>query len=159
MANLLEIRQQLAHAGARRVQLELAAAGAAADLDRLRRETTDDRQALAAAEKAQRAAADAVSAQRAAEPRVQLQLQQAIAAELAPRPEADFAKLDAAFPLVLLPIRIETRFSGANLLIRVYPDEIAAVSHEPELTAEERDLGFAYWNAVWAANKIGRAHV
>lgn len=50
-------------------------------------------------------------------------------------------------PLVLLPVRLETRFTadGRTLLIRVYPDDVHVDAHEPELTAEERALGQAFW--------------
>jgi len=59
-----------------------------------------------------------------------------------------FPVLDPAFPLVLLPVRIETRFDGRHLLIRVYPDEIFADSHEPALTKQEREAANVYWTHV-----------
>ncbi|HSE43872.1 MAG TPA: hypothetical protein VLA89_00935, partial [Gemmatimonadales bacterium] len=48
-------------------------------------------------------------------------------------PEQEVARLSARYPIVLLPIRIETRFTADQLLLRVYPDEILADSFEPEL--------------------------
>lgn len=47
--------------------------------------------------------------------------------------------LDAKTPLLMLPINIETRFIDVNerqaeLWVRIYPDQIAINSHEPELT-------------------------
>lgn len=64
-----------------------------------------------------------------------------------------FDLLSARHPLLLLPVRLETRFAwtdaagaqtftstpGApvSLLIRIYPDEIHEDSHEPELTGNE----------------------
>src|SRR5262245_4297104 len=149
MAEPDELRQELARAAARRTQLELAAAQAADALERVRRERGADTRAVAEAVRARDAADAAVTGQRTAQERLRGQLGEAIAGTLADRPEADFARLAATLPLVLLPVRIETRFRGAELLIRVYPDEIAGDGHEPELTGEERDLGFAYWRAVW----------
>jgi hypothetical protein len=64
-------------------------------------------------------------------------------------------QLDAATPLLLLPVNIETRFmdnpDGSELWVRIYPDQIAVNTHEAELTAHEIDDGTTYWNAVWMA--------
>lgn len=59
-------------------------------------------------------------------------------------------------PLVLFPVRLETRFfpaaGGASLLkIRVYPDTIHADTHEPAVTAGEAEWGRHYWETVWRA--------
>ncbi|MGH3296767.1 MAG: hypothetical protein ACRDP7_33740 [Trebonia sp.] len=74
-------------------------------------------------------------------------------------------------PLLLLPVRIETRFidgasenngasgnnevgegkGGSELWVRVYPDQIMVNGHHPELTAAEVTAGNAYWDAVWRA--------
>ena len=62
---------------------------------------------------------------------------------------------DPGLPLVLLPVRIETAYlpgaAGADLVVRVYPDDIHVDTHEPELTAAELAAGTAYWEAVWGA--------
>ena len=48
-------------------------------------------------------------------------------------------------PLLLLPVRIETRFFGDDLKIRVYPDQLQLDDHAPLLTEREVALGVAYW--------------
>ena len=72
--------------------------------------------------------------------------------------------LRAAIPLLLIPVRIETRFVAANatrgdagagpaLLLRVYPDTISVSSFESELTQDEISAGQAYWNQLWLAGR------
>ncbi|WP_369133619.1 hypothetical protein [Modestobacter sp. I12A-02662] len=59
--------------------------------------------------------------------------------------------LPADVPVALLPVRLETRFAGTTLKIRVFPDQIHIDTHEADLTAEERAAGRQYWNAFWTA--------
>ena len=72
------------------------------------------------------------------------------------------AEFDAAVPVlpddtpvVLLPVRLETRFvtdaDGRALLVRVYPDEIHVDSHQPGLTSGEVAAGEAYAALLAAA--------
>ncbi|HTE47841.1 MAG TPA: hypothetical protein VK636_21550 [Gemmatimonadaceae bacterium] len=63
------------------------------------------------------------------------------------------AGLTAGVPIVLFPVRLETRWvnSGNELRIRIFPDQIHADAHEPELTTAERDAGMIYWKAVFAS--------
>jgi hypothetical protein len=50
----------------------------------------------------------------------------------------------ADVPLVLLPVRLETRFQGTELWIRIYPDDVHVNSFEPQLTAEEQSARTGY---------------
>jgi hypothetical protein len=64
--------------------------------------------------------------------------------------------LSASTPMLFLPVNVETRFmisasAEPELWVRIYPDQIAINSHEPELTQQEITDGTAYWDAVWCA--------
>ncbi|MGE0470506.1 MAG: hypothetical protein AB7L09_17840 [Nitrospira sp.] len=61
-----------------------------------------------------------------------------------------------ARPLVLFPVRLETRFvlqaaDTSELRVRVYPDTIHNDSHEPELTVDELTWGKHFWGQMWRA--------
>ncbi len=71
----------------------------------------------------------------------------AVATELAAGP---------ARPLVLFPVRLETRFfpladGSFELRVRVYPDSVHIDTHEPALTAEEVTWGQHFWTETWRA--------
>ena len=51
-------------------------------------------------------------------------------------------------PLVLLPVRLETRFFGEELRVRIYPDKVHVDTHEPELTDEEVTWG-NHFRTAW----------
>jgi hypothetical protein len=44
----------------------------------------------------------------------------------------------------LLPIRLETRFRGNNLLVRIFPDDVFIDTHEPDLTEAEYEAAKQY---------------
>jgi hypothetical protein len=104
------------------------------------------------------AARDALAKAQDAQARAGTAASTAIAAMVAARRRAlagggGFDLLSAKHPLLLLPVRIETRLAwldaagvrtfapiagtARSLLIRVYPDDVHDDSHEPELTAAE----------------------
>ena len=65
-------------------------------------------------------------------------------------------------PLVLFPVRLETRFftlaSGVTeLRVRIFPDKIHLDSHEPQLTTDEQTWGQHYWQQDWQAGNDTRA--
>lgn len=70
---------------------------------------------------------------------------------------ATIGDLDPAVPLLLLPIRLETRFRPSppgrpvELLIRVYPDDVQMDGHEAGLTADDVKAGEHFWRTTWAA--------
>ena len=54
-------------------------------------------------------------------------------------------------PLALFPVRLETRFFGNELRVRVYPDKVHLDSHDPALSANEQLWGRRYWELQWQA--------
>src|SRR5689334_7204840 len=59
--------------------------------------------------------------------------------------------LSDTLPVLLGPVRIEYRFTAAELLVRVFPDEWAVDTFEERLTAGEQDLALRYWSGYWLA--------
>ena len=59
-------------------------------------------------------------------------------------------------PLVLFPVRLETRFfaqadGSSELRVRIYPDTAHIDSHEPGLTEDEVNWGKHFWEQFWRA--------
>ncbi len=67
-------------------------------------------------------------------------------------PQHDLPGIDAAIPIALLPIRIETRFAGTpaapQLLVRLYPDDAHVDHHDPRMTQSELAAGRRYWTSI-----------
>src|SRR5437016_7106541 len=66
-------------------------------------------------------------------------------------PQQLIEEWDDSLPIMLLPVRVETRFKDAELWVRVFPDEIAINTHEKLMTEREQTFGIAYWKALRAA--------
>ncbi|MFN8120497.1 MAG: hypothetical protein U0R67_13135 [Micropruina glycogenica] len=52
-------------------------------------------------------------------------------------------------PLALLPVRLETRYAGGELLVRIYPDQVHVDAHDERLSAAEQQAGQDFWRAQW----------
>lgn len=57
--------------------------------------------------------------------------------------------LNDDYPVLLGPVRIETRFTATELLVRVFPDEWAVDTFEPLPSEAELAALDAYWTALW----------
>jgi hypothetical protein len=74
-----------------------------------------------------------------------------------PDPAVDIHQLLPDYPIALLPVRTETRFVAgppAELLVRVYPDELAAeLGHL--LTSDAAEAAREFWRQAWQpANEL-----
>jgi hypothetical protein len=71
---------------------------------------------------------------------------------------ADLA-LEGDVPLVLLPVRVETRSTndGAALRVRIFHDALHVESLDQGLSEGERAAGLAYWNATWLTGDTAAA--
>ncbi len=59
--------------------------------------------------------------------------------------------LDGSIPFLLFPVRLETRFVGNELWLRIFPDDIAVHTHEKILTDKEVLSGEDYWRKLLEA--------
>jgi hypothetical protein len=63
----------------------------------------------------------------------------------------NISALEPAYPIALLPVRVETRFVGGGspeLLVRVYPDEIAAELGHLR-TSDGAEAARDFWREGW----------
>ncbi len=75
-------------------------------------------------------------------------------------PREMIGNFDASLPILLMPLRIETRFKTVSvpgapemqqLWVRVYPDDCSVDTFEPVLSESEMAASQSFWRAVWAA--------
>jgi hypothetical protein len=73
-------------------------------------------------------------------------------------PRRNLGQLPDDAPIVLFPIRIETRFTGgqegAELLVRIYPDDCSIDTFEPQLSVNELANVKLYWQNYWRAGGV-----
>lgn len=73
-------------------------------------------------------------------------------------PEKDIEQLDDNYPILLFPLRLETRFKKTGnqnqLWVRVYPDDCNIVKKEPSLTEDELADSKVFWAEMAKAGKI-----
>jgi hypothetical protein len=76
--------------------------------------------------------------------------------------DASTQQPDPLIPVLLMPVRIETRYGtsaagGTVLRVRVYPDDMHFDSHRTALTEREGQAGTAYWAAIAASTTTADA--
>lgn len=73
-------------------------------------------------------------------------------------PVTKVKELDDAFPLLLFPLRLETRFRTVNnkqqLWLRVYPDDCNINTREDLLSESELNNARSFWIEIWKAGGI-----
>jgi hypothetical protein len=77
----------------------------------------------------------------------------------APPPELTAVVAQSDTPLLMLPVRLETRFfslpepTSLELRVRVYPDQVHIDSHDPGLSQDEFLWGQHFWQQIWRAGR------
>jgi hypothetical protein len=66
-------------------------------------------------------------------------------------PEEAVGSMSGEHPVLLLPVRLETRFAddGTTLRVRIFPDQAHVTNHDPALTADEEAGLRWYWTHRW----------
>jgi hypothetical protein len=128
---------------------------AEADVQRLARTVGDGDEAMAAAtRRAKEADANVATLQEEAARASEA----AVGAVTAFAPLADprerAGQWDDREPVLLFPLRLETRWLGGELLVRVFPDDCLVDTFEPDLSANEYDVVERYWIDVWRAGAV-----
>ncbi|MGD9702223.1 MAG: hypothetical protein AB7Q42_13615 [Acidimicrobiia bacterium] len=79
-------------------------------------------------------------------------------------PRRGIGRLSDAIPILLMPVRLETRFKKSprepgtpavdQLWVRVYPDDCWIDSFDPALTTSELSNAHVYWTSIWQAGGV-----
>ena len=73
-------------------------------------------------------------------------------------PRRELPRLPDDFPILLFPIRLETRFrtdlERPQLWVRIFPDSCLVDTFEPALADVELDSARRYWRGIWRAGGI-----
>jgi hypothetical protein len=82
---------------------------------------------------------------------LQVEIGNAVPSSLTWQQEAD--RLNGYKPVVLYPVRIQTRFDEAagDLLVRIYPDDILVNTHQPGITRAEEQAAKDYYTKIHAS--------
>ncbi|MEA2220879.1 MAG: hypothetical protein QOJ35_3505 [Solirubrobacteraceae bacterium] len=159
-ATLDELRAEVAALAAKRADAVGAAATLGRDADA---QAARARAAAAVGDAAAHAEASATVRQARADRRGALgslaELDSAFVAAVAELGRLGLDPCDAEVdvPLVLLPVRLETRYSadGETLRVRIYPDDVHVDRLDRGLSDDERAAGLAYWEALWSSDAEG----
>jgi hypothetical protein len=69
-------------------------------------------------------------------------------------PRTNIERMNDAYPFLLLPVRIETRFKPGQLWIRIFPDDCAVDTFEKLLSETEVKNAALYWSRLWQAGGV-----
>ncbi len=69
-------------------------------------------------------------------------------------PRDAIGNLDDSHPILLLPVRLETRFAGRDLWVRIYPDDCSIDTFDATLSETEIANARLYWAGIWEAGGI-----
>lgn len=145
----LRVEKQRAQVDERRASLELS---------RLRRTLGEQHGEVKKAEAAHAAAVAVLDRVRGAEKKTRAELAAGIN-EWVRTQRDEVASLEADVPIVMFPVRLETRFSveSSELRIRVYPDVLSADAFDAALTERERAFADDYWRTAWDPSREAEA--
>src|SRR5690348_5835608 len=69
-------------------------------------------------------------------------------------PRQTIAQWTDRIPILLFPVRLETRFKAGQLWVRIYPDACSIDSFEETLSETEAANAKLYWTGMWEAGGI-----